>query len=177
MKLDEIVSHAVETLLVVRLGTCLQFFHTLTFGSHMHTTHSPPQPPPHPLPPPTIAVPVTAAANDLSPVPVQLQPLAGQDAWCLWAQFSFHNMHSLTTTFTSSPLSSTCPASASPCTSFLPPSVSPLCVCLCHPQHSNLMTKQKSEIEQRCMKLHKDTAQPSALHFQCHCCRCHFSRH
>ncbi len=40
MKLDEIVSHAVETLFVVRLSTCLPFFLTLTFYSHSHTNHS-----------------------------------------------------------------------------------------------------------------------------------------
>ena len=74
-----------ETLLVVRLGTCLHFFLTLTFGSHIHTTHSPPQPPTHPRTPQLSPVPVTAAANDL--IPVQLQPLAGQGDRCLGPSF------------------------------------------------------------------------------------------
>lgn len=41
LKRGEIVSHAVETLFVVRLGTCLPVFLTFTLCSHSQNNHLP----------------------------------------------------------------------------------------------------------------------------------------
>lgn len=95
---------------MVRLG--LPFILTLTFRlPHLHQPLTPRRPPLTPEPPPPSLPPVTTAAN--VPVSLQLQLRAARMPRCLWALFSFHHTQSLTTTFTSDPLSCTCPASAS----------------------------------------------------------------
>lgn len=79
LKRGEIVSHAVETLFVVRLGTCLPVFLTFTLCSHSHNNHLPWTPPlwSH-IPPPPPATP-PSAVTEHDPPPPPLQPSVSYD--------------------------------------------------------------------------------------------------
>lgn len=156
LKRGEIVSHAVETLFVVRLGTCLPVFLTFTLCSHSHNNHLPWTPPlrSH-IPPPPPATPPSAVTEHDPPPP----SLAAQCILWPWAQFlSTTHSQTSTTIATYNPLSCTCPSKLLPLSatlhqhsrrptqhvpsifiltvssSLLPPSVSPLTACLCHLQ-------------------------------------------
>lgn len=71
LKRGEIVSHAVETLFVVRLGTCLPVFLTFTLCSHSHNNHLPWTPPlrSHIPPPPPATPPSAVTEHDPPPLP------------------------------------------------------------------------------------------------------------
>lgn len=156
LKRGEIVSHAVETLFVVRLGTCLPVFLTFTLCSHSQNNHLPWTPPP--------SAPHTTPTTCNPPPPLSLNmthppSLAAQCILWPWAQFlSTTHSQTSTTIATYNPLSCTCPSKLLPLSatlhqhsrrptqhvpsifiltvssSLLPPSVSPLTACLCHLQ-------------------------------------------